>query len=190
MALQEIRYIFGQYNTKHFETHIAGGFDVGFRFSYKNFFTIGAVLYDAVGPGTKIYFQNIPAWNNGIMDSQVDSSVIPRIQAGFSFTFESPFLKRWISEIRIAADYRGLWDLISPSVTSLDPLLQWGVGLEVRLLEALTLRVGFSQMLPCGGLGLDLTWTTIDFAFFGKEFGQVPGVLTKYALAVGFSFRY
>jgi hypothetical protein len=190
LPLQEVRYIFQNYIVQPWETHIAGGFDFGIRFSYKEFFTIAATFYDFAAPGSKIYFDNITAWNNGTMTNQVTSSVRPRLQAGFSFAFDSPFLKRWISEIRIAVDYRGIWDLIDPIATSPSPLLQFGAGLEVRMLEAFTLRAGFSQMLPSGGLGLDMTWAVLDFAFFGKEFGLVPGVLSKYALAVSLSFRY
>jgi hypothetical protein len=71
-----------------------------------------------------------------------------------------------------------------------NPLLNVGLGVEIEMLHAFSLRLGIGDALPCLGLGLDLSFMTLDLAIHGKELGLDPGVQSTYALDIGLLFRY
>ena len=70
------------------------------------------------------------------------------------------------------------------------PLLNIGLGVEVTVLNALTLRAGIADALPALGFGLDLSFMTLDFAVYGRELGLDPGMQPVYAMSLGLLFRY
>jgi hypothetical protein len=88
----------------------------------------------------------------------------------------------------VMADYRDILDFTS--LISRNPILNIGAGLELTVLNVLSFRVGITDALPSFGLGLDLTFMTLDFAIRGKELGLDPGIQPVYGLDLGLLFRY
>jgi hypothetical protein len=116
------------------------------------------------------------------------SEVTRRIDFGFAWRIKDPPFAYYISELIIMADYSGLSEIYAQAPR--DPMLDIGVGLEIRLLEALALRAGFFDMLPSFGVGVNMTYWQFDAAFYGEELGTSPGVFPTYSLALSISFRY
>jgi hypothetical protein len=58
------------------------------------------------------------------------------------------------------------------------------------MLNVLSFRFGFSDMLPAFGIGLDLSFMTVDLAINGRELGSKRGENSSYCLNLSFIFRY
>ncbi len=103
-------------------------------------------------------------------------NVIPLyLSGGVLFSPPLPRLSRVISSLSLALDYHDIFDFLIYPPAATNPLLHIAVGAEVKLLEILSLRAGFYQMLPSLGLGLDLTLFSLNFAYFGRERSRDPG---------------
>jgi hypothetical protein len=69
-------------------------------------------------------------------------------------------------------------------------LLNIGAGLEFQVLRAFWVRVGWQQMLPSAGFGVDFGMIKLDAAVFGETFGDQLTDFQGASFSLGFSFRY
>jgi len=88
----------------------------------------------------------------------------------------------------MAMDYTDILDLTSPLPRN--PILNVSLGVETRVLDIVTLRVGIDEALLSAGVGLDLGVFTLNIAAFGQELGLDPGDRPYYNLLVDFDFKY
>ncbi|MDR1862840.1 MAG: hypothetical protein LBQ67_02850 [Treponema sp.] len=68
-------------------------------------------------------------------------------------------------------------------------LLDMGAGFQVSLYDMFMLRIGMNEMLPSFGFGFDLGPLEIDLAYYGKELGLEPGLLSTAAVDVTIALR-
>jgi len=114
--------------------------------------------------------------------------ISPKLDAGISFTPRFAVLERYLSGLIFLLDYHDFLDLLNPIPRN--PILNVGIGLELVVLDALSLRAGIADALPSLGLGLDLTFMRMDFAMRGIELGLDPGKNPAFAFDLGLLFRY
>jgi hypothetical protein len=81
-------------------------------------------------------------------------------------------------------------NLLEPFYINPSTLLNLSAGMEMRVLEAISLRAGISDWLPCFGIGFNFTVFKFDVAYKGIEQGSIPGEQTTYAIDVSLQFRY
>ena len=79
-------------------------------------------------------------------------------------------------------------DFVTHPATATNPVLHIGVGLELTLLEILSLRGGFYDGYFSAGLGINMSFMKLNAAMFGRELSSEPGVNPAYNLAVGLEF--
>ena len=172
-----------------FETYLGMGLDLGLKYSYGNVFSLAAVCFDVYSPVLVTPYNSVSDLIG--FASPMDSSysrVNRRLDFGIKFRLTNTVIDRYFTNLTFMADYHDLLDLFSDLPRN--PLLNVGAGVEVKVLSALSFRFGMADALPAFGIGLNLSFLTFDFAIFGKELGNEPGLKSTYGLGVGILFRY
>jgi hypothetical protein len=174
-----------------FKTHLGLGLDLGLRYTLRENFTAALVCYDVYSPVLVTPYDSMSAFGDKSGPSAGGASyatVERRLDLGFKYRIRSVTIERYISSITVMADYRNFLDLFS--LIPRNPILNVGLGLELKVLNALSFRFGIADALPAFGIGLELSFATLDLAIRGKELGLDPGVQPTYALDMGLLFRY
>jgi len=112
------------------------------------------------------------------------------LSAGILFRPPLGRLGWFLSDLVIAADYHNMFDFAIYPDGATNPLLHIGAGLELKLLEIVSLRAGYYQCLPSVGIGLDLSLFALDFAYFGRELSKDPGGYPVDSYSIGVDFKY
>jgi hypothetical protein len=172
---------------KPFSTHLGLGADLGLLYSFKDF-SAALVGYDPFSPVILTKYRKMGDFGKEADTVTSFARVKPRLDLGLAYRIRWPFLERFVSRFVIMADYRDFLDLAE--LVPRNPILNVGLGLELTLLEILSLRAGINDALPSLGLGLDLHFMKLDCAIRGKELGLDPGVNPVYAIDIGLLFRY
>ncbi|MDR2803475.1 MAG: hypothetical protein LBB22_04195 [Treponema sp.] len=185
--LQQVKYILPDLLEMPFENEFGAGIDIGFRWTFAGSLSFAFVVYDPFSPVCVIQYSTAEK----MVDQEiVANGVVPvttRASAGVSWKMRSPFWHRYFSDITLSFDYLGVFENMSE--TPRDPLLNIGAGIEIRMLEVFSVRGGFRDMLPAGGIGINFTFMNLDIAFYGKELGIKANQYTTWAIAIDFSFR-
>jgi len=111
------------------------------------------------------------------------------ISAGVLFRPPLGRLEPYLSDLKLMADYHNIFDFLFYPPGATNPLLHIGLGIELGLLQIVSLRAGYYQCLPSVGLGLDLTLFDLDFAYFGREMSGEPGGAPVYCYSIGLEFK-
>ncbi|MDR1363398.1 MAG: hypothetical protein LBJ35_05055 [Spirochaetaceae bacterium] len=185
--LQQVKYILQDLMDMPFETQLGAGVDIGFRWTLYESVSFAAVVYDPFSPVWVIQYSTMEKIAEQEMIVNGTIPVSTRASAGVSWKMKSPFWHRYFSDITLSFDYLGLLENMSENPR--DPLLNISAGCEIRILEALSLRAGFKDMLPSGGIGLNFTFMNIDLSFYGTELGVHPNQYVTWAAAANISFR-
>lgn len=172
-------------------TTLAGvGLDLGFLYRYSNIFSIGLVYKDLYSPAIETTYASSDDFFSGeeAVDSGSYTTIRPSLDFGFAYTPHSSFLEKYVSRLSFLLDYRDILDLFY--LVPRNPVLNAGFGIELVVLDALSLRAGIGDALPALGFGIDFTFMQLDFAMRGVELGFDPGMNPTYAIDVGLLFRY
>jgi hypothetical protein len=172
-----------------FRRAMGAGLEFGIRYAYKEFFAVGlaarnlsvvqarefATIQDFLSSGAST------AWYN----------MLPLdLTAGIMFRPPLGRLSRIFSDLVFVADYRDIFDWLVYPPGATNPLLHIALGLELRLLEIISLRGGYYQCLPSFGLGLDLSLFKLNLAYFGRELSGDPGGYSVGCYTIGVEFSY
>jgi hypothetical protein len=174
----------------NFSTYLGGGLDLGLKYTFRDNLVLSLVCFDVYSPVFVTDYGPFTDFSEMFNSSSKDTSygtVKRRLDLGIKYSIRSSFLDRFISDLTIMADYRDILDLFSMTRS---PLLNFGIGVELKMLNVLSFRLGFNDMLPAFGIGLDLSFMTVDFAINGKELGSSRGENPTYCLNLSFLFRY
>jgi len=167
------------------------GLDLGLRYSINDTWVFGLVGRDVYTPTLTNEYANFDDFINGVTPVAQDQYDVMQFQLdlGMMFRPKADLSLYSISDIKILLDYTDLLDFwIYPELSS-NPVLHIGFGTEVTVMEILDIRVGFSQGLLSAGLGLDLSYFTMNAAMFGTERSTEPGIAPVYNLQLGLEFR-
>jgi hypothetical protein len=173
-----------------FKTYLGMGVDLGIRYTLRENFSVALVCYDAYSPVLVTPYDSMSAFGDKSGPSAGGASyatVNRRLDLGFRYRIRSAAIEKYISSITLMADYRDFLDLFA--LIPRNPILNAGLGLEIKVLNALSFRFGLTDALPAFGMGLNISFVTLDFAIRGKELGLDPGVQSTYALDMGLLFR-
>jgi hypothetical protein len=171
-----------------FKTILGLGFDVGIKYTWAESFSAALVCFDAYSPALVSAYSSFEAFQDEETPSNAYGTVKPRLDLGFAYRIRSEFLERYISDFSILADNRNFQDLRSQIPRT--PILNIGLGVELVVLNVLSLRFGVADALPAAGFGLDLSVMKLDCSIYGKELGLDPGVQSVYAVDLSLLFRY
>ncbi len=165
------------------------GIDVGLRWSYDDLLAIGLVARDAYSPAMVTKYAGYQAFIDSPSTGETTNALVPAdLSLGLAYSPRSRILSAMGASVLVLLDYTNILDLFQ--VMPRNPILNIGLGLELTLLDILSLRAGIKDALPTDGLGIDLSFCTFSLAMYGKEMGLEPGSRPVYNMLVSFEFRY
>lgn len=175
--------------TAPFDAIVGIGLDAGLRYTLDEALVLGLVCTDIYSPALDIAYSSFNAFNDGEPSvAQSYMTVQPRLNLGLMYVLPFEFVKRYTSRIALMADYKDILDLFA--VLPRNPVLNASMGIEIVLLDALSLRAGIQDALLSLGAGMDLTFMRVDIAMRGIELGIDPGLNPQMAVDLALLFRY
>jgi hypothetical protein len=177
---------FDDVSSRPYQSQFGLGLDLGIKYTRTNGLSVALVGYDAFSPAL---VTDYPSFNNKNNGTQRYATVTPRLALGALYRIRNDFIDRHFDDVIVMFDYRDFLDYLIADIPR-NPLLQFSLGAEIRVLEILRLRAGISEALPAAGFGLDMTVLRFDFALRGRELGLDPGIQSVYTVDIGLLFRY
>ncbi len=166
------------------------GLDVGVRYSYADVFAFGVVGKDLFTPTLIQEFATLDGFINSTETPTQTYGQLPiDLSAGMLFSPRLGRLERYVNDVLLLVDYLDILDFLTHPATAVNPVLHVGIGLEITLLQILSIRGGFSQGLFAAGMGIDLSIFRLHIAMFGSELSSEPGGRSVYNAMIGLEFR-
>jgi hypothetical protein len=189
IQLIDFRHILQNFQNEPFETQLSLGLDLGILISFFDTVYLSGVYRDVLTPVLVGRYANFAEFANSSLPPDMTLEWIkPTYDFSICIRTRNTIIYEVLEDLVFTADYHGLNNLLENK--DRDPLLDIGAGVELRLVRAFRLRVGWQQMLPGGGLGIDLGWAKLDIAIFGETFGDHIDGYQTVSFSFGLSFRY
>lgn len=166
------------------------GVDAGFRYSYKDIFSVGLVGRNLYTPVFQSLYPSMQGFLNNTATPTTSVLVLPiDVAVGAVYTPHFAFLRSVVTNFKLMLDYDHALDFLIYPSTARNPLLNIGIGTEITLLRILDVRAGFYEGLFAAGLGLNLHYFTLNAAMFGTELSTEPGLQSVFNMIVGLTFQ-
>ena len=164
------------------------GADVGLLYTYDNLISFGLCARDLYSPTLVNRYESVEAFRKS-QSPTVEAGIVPLdLSAGVQVTPDISDVSLYLSGLKILLDYNDILDVVTHPETARHWILHLGLGVELSMLEILSVRLGFFEGLPSAGLGLDLGILRLDTAMYGRELSTEPGLRPIYNVAIGFTF--
>ncbi len=171
-----------------FRLALGAGMDLGVRYAFAGRVAVALVGRNLYAP--RLYYDysslsgflasETPSPSTGLEPLDLSAGVMLRPPLGV--------LQRYITDLTLLLDYQDILDFLTHPATARNPILHIGLGLELRLLEILSIRAGLAEGLLSGGLGFDLGVLTLSMAMFGTELSAEPGQRPVLNILLGLAF--
>ncbi len=163
--------------------------EIGLLYVWNDTFSVGIAGRNLALTSSKTY-STLSDQQQGASPIQTNASALPiDVSIGFRWNPPIKLLVGSIDGLSIMADYNDIFDFLIYPPGARNILLHFGLGMEITLLKAVKLRAGFYQLLPSGGLSLDLSFFTLDLAVFGRELSTQPWTTPVYGYMAGLRFH-
>lgn len=164
------------------------GFDAGLQAGLYDVFIFGIQCEDAFSTLFTTEYTNMGAFFTDPAAAKVTTSSLiplPNLSAGFTVYPFLNFMEQRGLKMGMSVNYSNLIDLFMPIFRN--PILFLSAGLELNVLERLTISLGLREALLACGVTLNLDNFKFSTAVFGKELGLEPGERPVYNIMVGVS---
>lgn len=160
------------------------GIEAGLLYSLEDVFSVGIAARNLAATSIARY-ASLATYLGG--EAAAPQSLPLPMDISFGVRWSPPIheLLRAVDELTFLLDYTNAFDFLIYPPGATNPLLHIGAGLELRMLEIVSLRAGFYQCLPSGGLSIDFTIFTLDIAVFGREATTQPWGYPVYGYMIG-----
>ncbi len=166
------------------------GIDLGALYSFNDRLSVGLVGRDVFTPALISTYSTVNAFLENTETPSKSNAVLPLdLSLGVLYSPRIGKLERIFTNLNFMLDYSDIFDFLIQPENATNPLLHIGFGSELTLLEILSVRVGLNEGLFSAGLGLDLTFFTLNAAMFGSENTSEPGLKPVYNVILGLEFR-
>jgi hypothetical protein len=156
------------------------GLNLGLKFSFRNMFFAGLTLNNfALGYNNPTNNGTRPLFEEGF------GVIPPSLTIGLAYT--ATLSKDSYIYWSFMVDYRDMINL--NKYDTRNPILNLGVGTELSFLRIFSISFGINDMLPALGFGLNLQLLRADFALYGKELSNEPGVSSVFTFDFSLSFQ-
>jgi hypothetical protein len=180
----------GDFLNQPFTLDVGFGFDAGALYAWNKTLSVGLAARNLYSPVARNAYTSVSSFTSGAA-STVSYGIAPLdLALGVLYTPRLGFLESYLSNPKLMLDYSDMIDFWTHPDTASNPVLHFGLGAEVTLLDILALRAGFGDGYFSAGLGLNLTAFRLDLAMFGRELSSQPGLRPSYNLILSTSFRY
>ncbi len=160
------------------------GVEAGLLYSFEDVFAVGIAARNLAVTAINRY-TSFAGYVSG--ESPATTSIPLPMDISFGIRVSPPIHRflRAVDQLNILLDYNNAFDFLIYPAGATNPLLHIGAGLELRMLEIVSLRGGFYNFLPSAGVSVDLTIFTLDIAVFGREGSSQPWVAPVYGYMIG-----
>ena len=167
------------------------GLDAGLRWNWDEVFAVGLSCIDAYSPSNVSTYSNIAAFVSDpstALSSSEAGLIHPDL--GFGLMWKPPLgiFGRVLDGLTFLLDYDDILDLFAPIPRN--AILNVDLGVEARILQILSVRLGVREALPQAGIYFDLDAFKMGVSAWGDELGYEPGERPVYNLALSFDFEY
>ncbi len=165
------------------------GFDLGFVYKYKDFFTLGLTCKDLYSPVFLSHYENYKDFFDSKPNSKATyKTFIPKVNLGFSIKAVSEGYFKNVYSLIFYTDLKDMFSFI-PSIRK-NYLLNFAFSGELVFHQVLSLRFGISELYPQFGIGLDFTHFNLNLSVYGKELALDPWKRPLINIEIGISFDY
>jgi hypothetical protein len=164
------------------------GIEAGILYSWNNRFSVGIAARDLAIVSWQSY-PTLASYLAGDTPATTNTPIPMDVSAGIRWSPRIKDLIRSIDGLTFMADYNDILDFLIYPPGARNWLLHFGLGMEITLLKVVKLRAGFYQLLPSGGIALDLGFFTLDAAVFGRELSKEPWGYPVYGYMASIRFR-
>lgn len=166
------------------------GFDIGARWSLDDSLAVGIVAHDAYSPSIVSTYTSFSTFAEDPTNkiASVYAVVPATLSVGLAYDPRFALLDRFGARLSLMLDYVDILDLFA--IVPRNPILNVTAGMELQLLDILSVRAGVKDALPTAGFGIDLSAFTFSLSMFGTELGIEPGARPTFNLLVALDFRY
>ena len=179
----------GLINNEPFNLIPGAGINLGILYTYKETFSIGLAARD-LAPFIINSYTSFQAFLDGEEPDILNFWVPLDLSLGILWRPQLGRLGRYISDLMLMLDYQDMIDFLTNPYAPSNPLLHISFGIELQLLEIVSLRAGFYHLLPSAGFGLDLLLFSLNMAVFGRELSAEPWGNFIYNYTIGIEFKY
>lgn len=167
------------------------GFDVGVQWSLDDTISLGLVARDAFSPAMTTTYSSYGAFAASPVDSKIgtEPGLVPAdLALGIAYQPGFEVLKLLGVDLLVLLDYVDILDLFN--AIPRHPVLNVCLGMEITVLDILSIRAGIKDALPTAGFGIDLSAFTFSLAMYGEELSLEPGGRPVYNLLAALDFKY
>jgi hypothetical protein len=172
-----------------FDLYVGMGVDAGVLYTWNKTLSVGIVGRNIYAPVMKNSYARLTSLGAGVPTVSYGYTPL-NLSAGILFSPRLGILERYVTNLKLMLDYSDILDFVTHAATATNPVLHVGIGAEVVVLQILALRAGFNEGYFSAGLGLNLTYFSLNLTMFGSELSTEPGLHPVYNLLVGLEFRY
>jgi len=167
------------------------GLDAGIRWNWDEVVAVGLSCMDVYSPSSVSTYSNISGFISNPSTALVSSAtglIHPDLGLGFMWKPPLGILDRVFDGLSILLDYDDILGLFAPIPRN--AILNVDLGVEARILQILSIRLGIREALPQAGVYFDLEAFKMGVSAWGDELGYEPGERPIYNLALSFDFEY
>lgn len=188
LYVHEVQHLFAEWREKPYRNELGIGFDLGLLWTRDDNFSFGIYYKDIFSYATVSHYSNFDGWLNQQMQKSESMPVSPRVGLGITYRMKSPIMHRWDSDLLFSFDYTGIADAVRKTGTN--QLYFITAGAELRFLEVISVRVGCANMMPSGGLGINLTGAQLDIGISARQLTNTPWERTSLTANLSMTFFY
>lgn len=163
------------------------GFDVGFFYDYNDFFKLGFTVQDLYTATFSTLYANYADFKSSKpIEKSKYRSPLPKINLGIALT---PVLPESFSIFTNYAFWLDFNDMLSPLKTKRPLYYNISTGMEFEFNEAYHLRLGFNELAPTFGIGVDAGYFELNSAIWFSQHSEKAWKKINTCFAFDFSIK-
>lgn len=166
------------------------GLDAGLRYVWRDTLAAALTVDNVYAPNVVVAYPTTSSFleSTGSAEAPVYDTAAPEISLGLAYTPSIGRVERYVQDLTVVLDYADIFDFWIDPASAQNIVLKLALGVEATFLEVLSIRAGVGQGLLAAGIGVDLTYVTLNAAMFGTELSSEPGLRPVYNLTIGLEF--
>ncbi|MDC7235527.1 MAG: hypothetical protein PQJ58_20040 [Spirochaetales bacterium] len=164
------------------------GVDLGFLHVVSGRFSYGLTIHDAFTPYGDFIYSSLDDYGQSLGYSHTEFGMKPvNVSVGMKYSPDLFRNRKWIGPWDIFLDYRDIFNFAYDD--PVNPVLNIGIGSELKMLRILDIRTGFHEGLLSFGTAVNLKFLKIGISFYGNELTGEPGVYSVYTTKLNIEFH-
>ncbi|MEL3909176.1 MAG: hypothetical protein P1P64_09265 [Treponemataceae bacterium] len=163
------------------------GFDVGFFYDHNDFFKLGFTVRDLYTATFSTLYANFADFKSSKpVDKSKYRSPIPEINIGIAITPILPGSFTTFTNYTFWLDFN---DMLSPIKNERPIYYNLSSGMDFEFNDAYHLRLGFNELAPSFGIGVDAGYFELNYAFWLSQYSEKAWKKIRASFALDLSIK-